>query len=137
MESLELGRRIKRNCDNIVSKKRAALLAITIIVTVFYIIPYILRLYRSPVPEKTVVESCLQDRLMSFIPDSKDYNVHFGYVPPINPGSNFLPYVGNGYIGLGIDGIKELYIRSGRNLALPTSVYPLFVINNIGSYQTA
>lgn len=137
MESLELGRRIKRNCDNIVSKKRAALLVITIIVTFFYIIPYFLRLYRSPVPEKSLIETCLQDRLTSFVSDSKDFNIHIGYVPPVNPGTNFLPYVGNGHIGIDVVNKDHIFIQRRRNLGLPASVYPLFVLNNIGSYQTA
>lgn len=138
MESLEIGRKLKRNCDNIVSKKRLALVIVTCLVTFIYIVPYLLKWYRTPVFKADVIELCLRDRLTSFISESEEFNVNIGFLPPSLEGNSFAAYVGNGYIGL--DALKgdQIYIRSGRYLALPTSIYPVLTLKNIfGTYRSA
>ena len=74
-------------------------------------------------------EHSLSLRLDRFLQASQDFDVHI-YKKPItddissnnNPDQkNFLPYVGNGLLGTGLEMESALFIRQGRTLSLQVS----------------
>lgn len=133
MESLELGRRLKRNFDSYFTYRRLCLLIISVLVVFMYIIPYLVKwvgIHRSPVSIEDEIDTCLRDRLTSFYSESFEYNVNIRHVPEREDEKPYVAYVGNGVFGVEINKNSQVYFRQGRSLSLPTYIFPIVYLQN-------
>lgn len=142
MESLDLGRRLKRNFDSYFTYRRLCLFIISVLVVFMYIIPYLVKwvgIHRSPVNTEDEIDTCLRDRLTSFYSESFEYNVNIKHVPVENDEKPYVAYVGNGVFGVEINKDSQVYFRQGRSLSLPTFIFPIVYLQNyyMTSYKEA
>lgn len=142
MESLELGRRFKRNFDSYFTYKRITIIVISVLVLSMYIIPNIVRWFsirRSPASAEDEMDSCLKDRLTSFYSEAYEYNANIRHIPAYPDEKTYVSYVGNGLFGIEVNRNSQLYFKQGRSLSLPTHIYPLVNLHNIyiTSYKEA
>lgn len=142
MESLELGRRLKRNFDSYFTYRRLCLFIISVLVVFMYIIPYLVKwvgIHRSPVSTEDEIDTCLKDRLTSFYSESFEYNVNIKHVPERDDEKSYVAYVGNGVFGVEINKNSQVYFRQGRSLSLPTFIFPIVYLQNyyMTSYKEA
>jgi len=134
MGSFEFGRHLRQNCDNILSKKRLALVTLFCIFTIVYVFPYLIRWFRTPVLRYDSVELCIKDRVSIFSAEISDLSAAVKHVP--SDEANYAPYVGNGNLGFDIEQ-GAVYLKNGRNLVqkLPFLVN-LFVNKNVGNSRS-
>lgn len=142
MDSIELGRRLKRNFDGFFSYRRITFGIIALIVLFVYIIPFLLRRFefrRSPTNIENEIDVCIQDRLTSFYSESFEYNVNIRHVPVEGDEKPYVAYVGNGIFGIEINKRSQMYIRQGRSLSLRSFIYPMIYLQNyyMTSYKEA
>lgn len=142
MESLELGRRLKRSLDSYFTYKRVTVVVISLLVFFVYIIPYFVKwfgIHRSPVSVEDEIDTCIRDRLTSFYSESYEYNVNIKHSPVTPEEKPYIAYVGNGVFGVEISKYGQVYFRQGRSLSLPASIFPIVDIQNyyMTSYKEA
>ncbi|KAK6643145.1 hypothetical protein RUM43_004648 [Polyplax serrata] len=133
MDSIELGRRLKRHLDIFFSYRRITFVVLTLLVFFVYIVPFLFRrfdFHRSPSSSEDEIDSCIQDRLTSFYSESFEYNVNIRHVPPEMNEKPYVAYVGNGVFGIEINKHSQMYIRHGRTLSLHSLVHPIVYLQN-------
>ncbi|CAG7825676.1 unnamed protein product [Allacma fusca] len=114
-------RRLKRYVDVNYSYRKLFL----IVVGVFALI-WILgfRLFPSEAPSvQEPAADCLTRKLYRFADESANYDTNIIHNPPLPEEKNYLPYVGNGYLGVGLyeEALISIKPQNGRTLsaALP------------------
>lgn len=70
-------------------------------------------------------DHCMNERLAGFYVDIMDYNANVLHDPPKETDHHYLPYIGNGFIGVPILPEAWLYIKHKRTLSLPVYWQPL------------
>ena len=69
-------------------------------------------------------------RLDRFWQAAQDQDVHIIHSPSRLPEEQpYLPYVGNGVVGVTLDHDSPIYIRSGRTLSLPVLFRPIALVS--------
>lgn len=133
MDSVELGRRLKRNFESFFSYRRMCLGVITTLVFFMYVVPYLLRWFefsRSPTSQENDIDICIQDRLTSFYSESFEYNVNIKHIPVKDDENPYVSYVGNGVFGVDINKHSQVFIKHGRNLVVQSFFDPILYLQN-------
>lgn len=71
---------------------------------------------------------CMDYRLTPFFLQNFEYDANIRHVPQLQEERNFIPYIGNGYIGLEIAHDAPLNIKYGRSMQLPTLFHPVISV---------
>lgn len=137
VELLEMIRKLKRGLDGYVSYRKAFLLIIIVFALLLYLGPYLLSGWKTKEPD--LVQRCLSDQLDIFRHEVSTYDtlIQRDGTDPTNPlpptpssATPFLPYVGNGLLGLSLrPSDSALHIRRGRTLSLPLPFHPLVSVS--------
>ncbi|KAK3873255.1 hypothetical protein Pcinc_021727 [Petrolisthes cinctipes] len=132
MDTNEIIKRAKRALDGYISYRKLVLLVLVLLVLLLYCGPSIFRLVLHTRPstlgEDTASRS-LGLRLDRFWQAAQELDVHILHSPPQLEERPFLPYVGNGLLGISCDQESPLYIRSGRTLSLPINYRPITLVS--------
>nr|XP_027211803.1 uncharacterized protein KIAA2013 homolog isoform X2 [Penaeus vannamei] len=130
MDVNEVIKRAKRAFDGYISYRKAVLVVLVILVILLYSGPSLFRLVtnRRPVLADSASRS-LSLRLDRFWQAVQDHDAHILHVPPLPEEEPFLPYVGNGLLGVSLDQESPIYIRSGRTLSLPVNYRPITLVS--------
>ncbi|ALC38006.1 CG7289 [Drosophila busckii] len=135
-EAADIMRRLKRFAEGTVSSYRRLFLMLLCVCIIFYMLPPIFRyLFLSAPQQKDPHSMCMDDRLTPYILQNYEYDANIRHVPPLlSDERDYLPYIGNGYIGLEVSSDAALNIKHGRAMQLPIRFQPvLSVAQNSGA----
>ncbi|KAL1110351.1 hypothetical protein AAG570_007882, partial [Ranatra chinensis] len=76
-----------------------------------------------------LIDRCLEDRLTPFHIEALEFNANIQFITDEAEGDSYLPFVGNGMIGLVISPDSPIYIKSSRTLSLPINWHPIVTVN--------
>ncbi|XP_066957727.1 uncharacterized protein KIAA2013 homolog isoform X1 [Macrobrachium rosenbergii] len=134
MDVSELVKRAKRALDGYISYRKAVLVVLVILVILLYCGPSIFRLVLNTKPSITDSASrSLSVRLDRFWQAFQEDDAHILHVPARDDERPFIPYVGNGLMGLSLDQESPIYIRNGRTLSLPVNYRPITLMSVDGA----
>ncbi|KAB7497609.1 hypothetical protein Anas_00138, partial [Armadillidium nasatum] len=117
--------------------RKTVLILLGVLVLVLYLAPTFYRILNfraSPLYSKDSLTQALSVQLNHYANLQNNFDVHIRHVPPLPDEKNYLPYVGNGYIGLHVDPEGALMIRNGRTLSLPINFRPITLFTLEGKY---
>ncbi|GFV17616.1 uncharacterized protein KIAA2013 homolog [Trichonephila clavipes] len=132
-ELCDLFRRCKRALDSYMSLRKAFLLAIIIFGFLLYVGPSVFRWLRKKTPIMIDPNiGCIASNMNALLRESQvfDASVYRSYEPD-EP--YFLPYVGNGKIGVPLDKKEELYVYYKRYLSIPINYHPIVQVDIPGA----
>ncbi|XP_035233131.1 uncharacterized protein LOC118204949, partial [Stegodyphus dumicola] len=133
VELCDLGRRCKRAVDSYMSLRKAFLLAIVVLGFLLYVGPSMFRWLRKKTPIMIDPNiGCIAANINALVRESYNFDtsVYRSYEPDEN---FFLPYVGNGKIGVPLDGNEQLYIFYKRSLSVPVNYHPIVQVDIPGA----
>lgn len=137
----EFGKRIRRLLDGNYSYRKILVLLVIFGAILLYLGPPIAQWIFSSngKPIEAFEDHCMNERLGSFYFDIKDYNANVLHDPPKETEHQYLPYIGNGIIGVPILPEAWLYIKHKRTLSLPVYWQPLITatLPESSSYREA
>jgi len=126
-DPLEMGRRLKRSLDGYITYRKAAGIAVLIFVFFIYIGPGFLKWIwgSSDTYKPDPLAACLQDKLGRWAAMLEAGNGHLEHRPKQDKDSEYLPYVGNGYIGIEVHPDSQINIKAKRTLSVPVRYKPI------------
>ena len=128
---VELGRKLKRSLDGYITYRKAAAILIVVLVFFLYLGPGVLNWlfggdqvkYLSP------LQQCVADKVHRVRHVIEAKNGHSDN----SDDSDYLSYIGNGYIGLAASANSYINIKSKRTLSIPVHYKPLVQVSLDGS----
>ena len=123
-----MAKRLKRSLDGYITYRKAAVICVVVFVFFIYIGPGILRWLLGSRDSHVAdpLATCLEDKLVRWSAMVAAGNGHLSHRPHVDGDSDFLPYVGNGYIGLGVSEDSDINIKAKRTLSLPVRYWATF-----------
>lgn len=133
MDINEVIKRAKRALDGYISYRKLVLAVLVLLVILLYCGPSIFRLVLHTRPTglgEDAASRSLAMRLDRFWQAAQDQDVHIMHSPTRLPEEQpYLPYIGNGVLGVTLDHDSPIYIRSGRTLSLPVNFRPIALVS--------
>ncbi|XP_055938708.1 uncharacterized protein KIAA2013 homolog [Argiope bruennichi] len=132
-ELCDLFRRCKRGLDSYMSLRKAFLLALLVFGLLLYVGPSVFRWVRKKTPIMIDPNiGCIASNMNALIRESQtfDASIYRSYEPD-EP--YFLPFVGNGKIGVPLDKKEELYVHYKRYLSIPINYHPIVQVDIPGA----
>ncbi|CAG9791233.1 unnamed protein product [Diatraea saccharalis] len=129
----EFLRRVNRIADGPMTRKRFVIICLIVIFFILYMGPGLMSWLLGTERIVGSKNDCQRSFLMPFVNALNDYDAHLRQETSAtisSLGHNFMPYVGNGFLGLALEHDSHLNIKYGRALALPIYYHPLYVIND-------
>ena len=119
-ELVEVARRLKRSLDGYITYRKAGAIATIIIVFFLYLGPGVVNWLWGGHRRVTLTptQQCIEDRLQGVQHILDSSNGH-------TDRTEYLSYVGNGYIGLSVSPNSYINIKSKRTLSIPVHYKPL------------
>lgn len=133
MEMQEISRKLKRVLDGYMSSRRAFLVVTIVLGFLLYFGPSMFRWLRQKTPIMIDPNiGCVATLLDPFTLEASkfDASIRKSYEPSE---TSFLPYTGNGKLGLSVEDYSHLYIMSKRSLSLPLPFQPLIHVSLPGT----
>eukprot|EP00095_Tigriopus_kingsejongensis_P001072 snap_masked-scaffold1123_size61443-processed-gene-0.0 protein:Tk01072 transcript:snap_masked-scaffold1123_size61443-processed-gene-0.0-mRNA-1 annotation:"AGAP010005-PA" len=130
MDWVEKMRRWKRSLDGFISFRKAVFMAFVVFVFILYVAPTLFGwLFGdwtvSPGPEIYTAESCIGDKMITFADDISHLNAHTQHHPWRVSDRNYIPYVGNGNVGVAADSEANLLVLGHRQLSASVPFKPI------------
>lgn len=128
----EILRRMNRFADGPMTRKKMVLLVLVIIFLILYVGPTLMSWFFSE-DEGSHQNLCQKNFLKPYEAAIKEYDVYLRHETTATLKSlshNYVPYVGNGLLGLALEHDSHLNIKYGRTLSLPLKYHPLYVIED-------
>lgn len=132
MDVNEVIKRVKRVFDGYISYRKLVLAVLVLLVVLLYCGPSIFRLVLHTRPSglgEDVASRSLALRLNRFWQAEQEQDAHILHSPSLPEERPFVPYVGNGVLGVTLDHDSPIYIRNGRTLSLPVHYRPLALVS--------
>lgn len=126
-------RRINRLADGPMTRKKLVIICLVITFLVLYVGPSFMNwmFYSERLTSHQNV--CVKNFMKPFESSLNDYDVYLRQESSATLNSlnhNYVPYVGNGLLGLALEQVPHLNIKHGRTLSLPLYYHPLYVIDD-------
>lgn len=127
----EFMRRIYRIFDGPMTRKKTVILGLILVFLILYVGPTLIKiLFKS---ETTHQNMCQKNFLSPFESGLSEYDVYLRHESTAALSSlsrNYVPYVGNGLVGLSLEHDAHLNIKYGRSLSLPVYYHPLYIVDD-------
>lgn len=130
----DLLRRVNRFTEGPMTRKKLVVIILALVFFLLYVGPVFLRWWNNP--DRTLVGSqgsCQKNFMSPFENALQEYDVYYRQERPktrIPKSHNYVPYVGNGLLGLALEEDSHLNIKNGRALSLPLYYHPLYLVNH-------
>lgn len=132
-------RRINRFADGPMTRKKLVILVLVVTFIFLYLGPAILDWLFGKDYSYAHYDVCQQSFIKPFEEDLKNYDVYLRHENEATAASNsrnYVPYVGNGLIGLALEADSHLNIKYLRTLSLPVYYHPLYIVNDDNMKET-
>ncbi|KAJ8711212.1 hypothetical protein PYW07_008454 [Mythimna separata] len=126
-------RRINRLADGPMTRKKLVIICLVIIFLVLYVGPTFMNWMFDSERLTSHQNVCVKNFMKPFESSLKEYDVYLRQESSATLNSlnhNYVPYVGNGLVGLALEQVPHLNIKHGRTLSLPLYYHPLYVIDD-------
>lgn len=126
-------RRINRLADGPMTRKKLVIICLVIIFLVLYVGPTLMNWIFNSERLTGHQHVCVNNFMKPFEASLKEYDVYLRQESSATLNSlnhNYVPYVGNGLLGLALEQVPHLNIKHGRTLSLPMYYHPLYVIDD-------
>ncbi|CAB3246007.1 unnamed protein product [Arctia plantaginis] len=126
-------RRINRFADGPLTRKKLVILVLVVIFLVLYIGPTLMSWLVGPETGSGHQNVCQKNFMSPFESALKEYDVYLRQESSASLASlshNYVPYVGNGLLGIALEHDSHLNIKHGRTLSLPVFYHPLYIIDD-------
>lgn len=130
----EFIRRVNRLTDGPMTRKKLVFILLVLIFFVLYVGPTLMNwLFES---ESSTVSNqivCQRHFLSPYKEALGDYDAYLRQETAATLTSsrhNYVPYVGNGYLGIALEHDSHLNIKHGRTLSLPVYYHPLYIVDD-------
>ncbi|XP_050671241.1 uncharacterized protein KIAA2013 homolog [Leptidea sinapis] len=130
----EIMRRIHRLTDGPITRKKLLVIVLVLIFLILYLGPTVMNSLWSPEGSLlTSQNACHRNFINPFQESVNDYDAYLRLESAATLSSishNFVPYIGNGLIGMALEHDSHLNIKYGRTLSLPIFYHPLYIIDD-------
>lgn len=130
----ELLRRINRFADGPITRKKLVIIFLFVIFLLLYVGPTLMNWFLTRDIDTIGQQNLCQRNFLNPFQDAiNDYDA---YLRPENAAAlatlldNYVPYVGNGFLGLALEHDSHLNIKYGRTLSLPVMYHPLYIVED-------
>lgn len=127
-------RRINRFADGPLTRKKLVLLILILVFLILYIGPAIMHwLFNVKSTLSEHQNACQKTFLNPFLPALEEYDAYMRQENAATLSTlshNYVPYVGNGLLGLSLEHDAHLNIKLGRTLSLPLNYHPLYIVDD-------
>lgn len=126
-------RRINRIADGPFTRKKLVILVLFIIFLILYVGPTVSRWLFSPEDISSHQNVCQKNLMSPFESSIEEYDVYLrqeSSAALTSLSHNYVPYVGNGLLGLALEHDSHLNIKHGRTLSLPMFYHPLYIVDD-------
>ncbi|KAI5642612.1 hypothetical protein NE865_05379 [Phthorimaea operculella] len=126
-------RRLQRFADGPLTRKKLILLLLIAIFFILYVGPTLMSWMFGREDPTSHHNVCQKRFLEPFETALKDYDAYLRHETTSTMSSNshnYVPYVGNGLLGLALEHDSHLNIKFGRTLSLPVYYHPLYIIDD-------
>lgn len=130
----EVFRRINRFTDGPMTRKKLVILFLVAVFLILYMGPTIMNWLLTSESSSSHQNVCQKKFLSPFDGDLLEYDAYVRHETTATLSSlshNYVPYVGNGLIGLALEHDSHLNIKYGRTLSLPVYYHPLYIIDDL------
>lgn len=129
----EIFRRINRFADGPLTRKKIVIIVLIFIFLLLYVGPTLMNWLFRGEDETSHQNVCQKNFLSPFGNAFTEYDAYLrqeANAALSYPSHNYVPYVGNGLVGLALDHDSHLNIKYGRTLSLPVYYHPLYIIDD-------
>ncbi|KAL0818521.1 hypothetical protein ABMA28_008966 [Loxostege sticticalis] len=129
----EFVRRINRIADGPMTRKKLVIICLFFIFFILYLGPGLLNWLLGSESDASHQNVCQRNFLNPFQDALNNYDAYLRQETTATMstlGHNYVPYVGNGFIGLALEHDSHLNIKYGRTLSLPVYYHPLYIIDD-------
>ncbi|XP_072934190.1 uncharacterized protein KIAA2013 homolog [Epargyreus clarus] len=130
----EIVRRINRLTDGPLTRKKLVILLLVFTFLILYVGPSLLNwLFYSESASVSKQNVCHRKLLEPFQDALSEYDAYMRLETTATLstiGHNYVPYVGNGLLGLALEHDSYLNIKYGRTLSLPVYYHPLYIVDD-------
>lgn len=126
-------RRINRFADGPLTRKKLVIIVLVIIFLILYVGPSFWSWMFGPETATGHQNVCQKNFMSPFDSALNDYDVYVRQESSATLNSlnhNYVPYVGNGLLGMALEHDSHLNIKHGRTLSLPLYYHPLYIIDD-------
>lgn len=127
-------RRMNRFADGPLTRKKLVLIILIVVLLFLYIGPAILHmLFGSRTSFMGYQSSCHKTFLNPFQEPFEKYDAYLRHENSASLSTfshNYVPYVGNGLLGLALERDAHINIKYGRTLSLPVFYHPLYIVDD-------
>ncbi|XP_014664505.1 PREDICTED: uncharacterized protein KIAA2013 homolog [Priapulus caudatus] len=133
---VNLANRARRSLDGLSTRRLLIIILVTLAILI-YIGPLLFRrMHNSIKPySNDALTLCLQAKIRNFQDDLDSLDAVIMHTPSLIDDKPFMPYVGNGKLGIGVMGNKRLHIKGARALSLAVEFYPIAEFSLQGGEQ--
>lgn len=129
----ELLRRINRFSDGPMTRKKLVIIVLVLVFLLLYVGPTLMNWLFGEENLTSHQNVCHKNFLGPFESALKEYDAYMRQESSATLSTvshNYVPYVGNGLIGLALEHDSHLNIKHGRTLSLPVYYHPLYIIDD-------
>ncbi|KPJ13019.1 Uncharacterized protein KIAA2013-like [Papilio machaon] len=130
----EFIRRVNRITDGPMTRKKLVILILIVIFLILYVGPTLMNwLFESESSEVSNQILCQRNFINPFEDALRDYDAYLRQETAATLTSsphNYVPYVGNGFLGIVLEHDSHLNIKHGRTLSLPVYYHPLYIVSD-------
>ncbi|XP_049879435.1 uncharacterized protein KIAA2013 homolog [Pectinophora gossypiella] len=129
----EVLRRLQRFVDGPMSRKKVVVLLLIVIFLLLYVGPTIIKWMFGSEDSASHQNVCQKNFLSPFDDAFQEYDAYLRHETTATLSTrshNYVPYVGNGLLGLALEHDSHLNIKYGRTLSLPVYYHPLYIVDD-------
>lgn len=129
----EIFRRVNRFADGPLTRKKLVIITLVVIFFLLYVGPTLMSWLFSADGITSHQNVCVKNFVAQYETDLKNYDAYMRQETTATTSSlshNYVPYVGNGLVGLALEHDSHLNIKFGRTLSLPVYYHPLYIIDD-------
>lgn len=129
----EFLRRVNRIADGPMTRKKLVIICLFFIFFLLYLGPSLMNWLFGGESVASHQNVCQRNFLNPFDDALNDYDAYLRQETTATLSTlshNYVPYVGNGFLGLALEHDSHLNIKYGRTLSLPVYYHPLYIIDD-------